>query len=123
MAPPCSGPRSPGLPKGLYPTFLHTITAGLVSLYSPFLEAVLEFYQIQLIHLHANSILILSIFAYLCEAYLGVYPSMSLFKSFYALRSSAPLEQSGCVSFRIVDGRGESASPCRGTGTSPSRRW
>ena len=31
----------------------------------------------------------------------------ALFQSFYALRNSAKLEQTGCVSFRIVDGMGE----------------
>ena len=50
-------------PQGFYPIFLHAITAGLVPPYSPFLEAVLEFYKIQLLHLHPNSVLILSIFA------------------------------------------------------------
>ena len=55
-------------------------------------------------HLHPNSILILAIFAYLCEAYLGVMPSVAFFRSFYALRNTAPGERSGCVSFRITDG-------------------
>ena len=95
------------LPKGFFPIFVHTIYAGLVPPYSPFLEAILEFYQIHLLHLHPNSILILSIFAYLCEAYLGVQPSVALFRSFYALRSSAKLERTGCVSFRIADGMGD----------------
>ena len=44
---------------GFFPIFLHTLFAGLVPPYSPFREAVLEFYQI---HLHPNAILILSIF-------------------------------------------------------------
>ena len=53
--------------EGYYPIFLHTLYAGLVPPFSPFLMAVLETYQIQLLHLHPNSILILSIFTYLCE--------------------------------------------------------
>ena len=67
------------LAAGLYPIFLQTIFAGLVPPFSPFLEEVLAFYQIQLLHLHPNSILILAIFAYLCEAYLGVMPSVAFF--------------------------------------------
>ena len=56
------------LAAGLYPILFQTIFAGLVPPFSPFLEEVLAFYQIQLLHLHPNSILILAIFAYLCEA-------------------------------------------------------
>ena len=74
--------------------------------FSPFLEAVLAFYQIQLLHLHPNSVLILAVFAYLCEAYLGLEPTVGLFRCFYALRNTAKIERSGCVSFRIMDGMG-----------------
>jgi Putative gypsy type transposon len=94
------------LAAGWYPIFVHTLFAGLVPPFSPFLAEVLSFYQIQLLHLHPNSILILAIFAYLCEAYLGVMPSVAFFRSFYALRNTAPGERSGCVSFRIADGMG-----------------
>ena len=93
-------------PRGFFPIFQHCVSAGLVPPFSPFLEAVLAFYQIQLLHLHPNSVLILAIFAYLCEAYLGVEPTVELFRCFYALRSTAKNERSGCVSFRIVDGMG-----------------
>ena len=89
--------------EGYYPIFLHCLYAGLVPPFSPFLLAILEAYQIQLLHLHPNSILILSIFAYLCEAYIGIRPSVQLFRHFYSLRSSAPGEQTRCVSFRISD--------------------
>ena len=95
------------LPAGFFPIFLHTLFAGLVPPYSPFLEAVLEFYQIHLLHLHPNAVLVLSIFAYLCEAYLGVQPSVALFRSFYALRNTAKAERTGCVSFRFADGMGD----------------
>ena len=94
------------LAAGWYPVFVHTLFAGLVPPFSSFMVEVLDFYQIQLLHLHPNSILTLAIFAYLCEAYLGVMPSVAFFRNFYALRSSAPTERSGCVSFRIADGMG-----------------
>ena len=73
------------LAEGFYTIFLHTLYAGLVPPFSDFLLAILETYQIHLLHLHANSILILSIFAYLCEAYIGIRPSVELFRNFYAL--------------------------------------
>ena len=60
-----------------------------------FRSAILDTYQIQLLHLHPNSILILSIFAYLCEAYIGVRPSVDLFRSIYALRLTAHNERTG----------------------------
>ena len=86
-----------------YPIFMHTLFAGLVPPFSDFFLAVLERYQIQVLHLHPNSILVLAIFAYLCEAYIGIPPSVDLFRSFYALRFTANKERSGCVSFRITD--------------------
>ena len=61
-------------------------------------------YQICILHLHPNSILTLAIFAYFCEAYMGIRPSVALFRSFYALRFTANGESSGCLSFRITDG-------------------
>ena len=99
------------LGEGYYPIFLHTLFAGLVPPFSDFLEAILETYQIQLLHLHPNSILIFSIFAYLCEAYVGICPSMELFHSFYALRNTAPNEVARCVSFRIADARSRNYIP------------
>ena len=87
-----------------YPIFMHTLYAGLVPPFSDFFLAVLECYQIQVLHLHPNSILILAIFAYLCEAYIGIPPSVDLFRSFYALRFTANKERAGCVSFCITDG-------------------
>ena len=56
-------PAGSRLPEGYYPIFLHTLYAGLVPPFSEFLLGILEVYQIQLLHLHPNSILILSIFA------------------------------------------------------------
>ena len=92
---------------GYYPIFLHTLYAGLVPPFSSFLMGILEAYRIQLLHLHPNSILILAIFAYLCEAYVGIHPSVDLFRSFYALRNTAPNEELGCVSFRIAPAMSE----------------
>ena len=67
------------LAEGFYPIFLHTLYAGRVPPFSDFLLAILEVYQIQLLHLHPNSILILAIFAYFCETYIGIHPSVALF--------------------------------------------
>ena len=100
-------PSGSRLAEGFYPVFIHTLYAGLVPPFSEFLLAILEVYQIQLLHLHPNSILILAIFAYFCEAYVGIRPSVALFRSFYSLRSTARGERLGCVSFRIAAARSE----------------
>ena len=89
--------------SGLYPFFVHFFFAGLVPPFSSFMEEILACYQICILHLHPNSILTLAIFAYFCEAYLGVMPSVALFRSFYALWFTASGESSGCLSFRITD--------------------
>ena len=60
-------PSGSRLAEGFYRIFLHTLYAGLVPPFSDFLLAILEVYQIQLLHLHPNSILILAIFAHFCE--------------------------------------------------------
>ena len=90
--------------SGLYPCSVHFFFTGLVPPFSPFMEEILACYQICILHLHPNAILTLAIFAYLCEAYVGVAPSVAFFQSFYALRSTALGETSGCMSFRIADG-------------------
>ena len=93
------------LPVGMYPVFLHALCAGLVPPFSEFLVAILNFYQIRLLHLHPNSILTLSIFAFFCEAYIGIRPSVGLFRCFYSLRNTAPGEILDCVSFRLAAAR------------------
>ena len=90
--------------SGLYPFFVNFFFAGLVPPFSPFMEEILACYQICILHLHPNAILTLAIFAYFCEAYLGMAPSVVFFRSFYALRSMVPGESSDCMSFRIADG-------------------
>ena len=70
--------------------------------FSPFLLAVLEHYQVQLLHFRPSSIAQLSIFVYTCEAWLGVKPSVELLRHVYNLRLVAPGQCSGCVSLQEV---------------------
>ena len=44
-------------------------TAGLIPPFSEFFMAVLEAYGLHMLHLHPNAMVILSLFAYVCEAY------------------------------------------------------
>ena len=50
-----------------------------------FLRGLLFFWRIQLHHLTPTSILYISIFVHLCEAFLRIYPHFDLFKSLFFL--------------------------------------
>ncbi|KAK1677822.1 hypothetical protein QYE76_038670 [Lolium multiflorum] len=81
--------RVSDLPDTAYPLLLHCITAGLVSV----------------LHLHPNSITIHAIFAFWCEAFVGISPSIAFFRSYYSLHLTDPRESSGCLSFIPVPGQ------------------
>jgi hypothetical protein len=51
---------------------------GLALAISPFFRSILNFYNLNLTHLNPNSILQISIFVHLCEAYLRILPHFDL---------------------------------------------
>jgi hypothetical protein len=53
---------------------------------SPFFRGLLDFYHLNLTHLNPNSILQVSVFVHLCEAYLGILPHFGLWKYLYHCR-------------------------------------
>ena len=53
----------------------------------PFLRGLIEYYAISLCNLGPNSILHVSVFIHLCEAYLGILPHFDLFCHFFCLKS------------------------------------
>jgi hypothetical protein len=59
---------------------------GLALPISPFFRGLLDFYHLNLTHLNPNSILQVSIFVHLCEAYLGILPHFGLWKYLYHCR-------------------------------------
>ncbi|KAE8819707.1 hypothetical protein D1007_02367 [Hordeum vulgare] len=85
--------------KAVYLFFLHSIFAGLVPPFSSFFIAILNHYGIQALHLQPNSILLLSVFAFYCESFIGVRPSVSLFHHFLSLRLHGGAHLSACISF------------------------
>jgi hypothetical protein len=54
-------------------------------------------YSVVLAHLHPNALLTLAIFQYLCEAFMGVRPSVALFRVFF----EACLDAGGAISFHL----------------------
>jgi hypothetical protein len=59
---------------------------GLALPISPFFRGLLDFYRLNLTHLNPNSILQVSVFVHLCEAFLGVLPHFGLWKYLYHCR-------------------------------------
>jgi hypothetical protein len=92
------------LPAMVQPFFLFSVFASLVPPFSPFLLAILETYRIQAIHLHPKSVALLAVFAYACEAWIGIKPSVAYFRHLFSLRSSGLNQSSGCVSFITIIG-------------------
>ena len=79
--------------------FADALWAGLVPPFSAFFNAVLSHYQIHMMHLGPESITLLAVFAFVCEAMVGIPPSVALVRHFFSLRLSDPTQCSGCVSF------------------------
>nr|CAE01727.2 OSJNBb0050O03.17 [Oryza sativa Japonica Group] len=70
--------------------FLPFAMAGLVPPFSSFFMDVLEFYDLQMAHLTPNAVMTLAIFAHLCEMFIGVRPSLQLFRWFFTVQSVSP---------------------------------
>lgn len=69
----------------------------------PFLTLVLEHFGVELVNLVPNSILILSVFVYLCEAYLGIPADLDLFQYFYGMTRLTGV--AGSCSLKLHDGK------------------
>jgi hypothetical protein len=63
--------------------------AGLVSPLSSSFLTQLEYYSLQLQHLSPNSLALVAIFIHLCEMFVGVQPSMWLFRRFFVLKAAS----------------------------------
>jgi hypothetical protein len=63
--------------------------AGLVPPLSSFFLTLMEYYGLQLQHLSPNSIALVAIFVHLCKMYVGVRPSVRLFRRFFMLKAAS----------------------------------
>ena len=82
--------------------FADALWVGLVPSFSAFFNVVLSHYQIHMMHLGPQSITLLAVFAFVCEAMVGIPPSIALLRHFFSLRLTDPSQCSGCVSFQAV---------------------
>ena len=78
--------RVPTLGSGEIVLFVSFIRAGLCLPASAFLHRFLNYFGISLNHLTPNVVLYLSVFVHLCETFLGISPSLSLFRYFFRLK-------------------------------------
>ena len=70
--------------------FADALWAGLVPPFSAFFNVVLSHYQIRMMHLGPKSIILLDVFAFVCEAMIGIPPSVALLRHFFSLHMSDP---------------------------------
>lgn len=84
--------------------FLTFLAAGMLLLFSAFFLAVLEDFGIHPLHLAPNSIVLLAIFAHLCEMFVGVMSSVALFGHYFVLRTLGWNKVAGSCSFCLRDG-------------------
>ena len=78
--------RVPAPGPGEIILFVSFIRAGLCLPASTFLHQFFSYFGVSLNHLTLNAVLYLSIFVHLCETFLGIPPSLSLFCYFFHLK-------------------------------------
>ena len=78
--------RVPALGPDEIILFVSFIRAGLCLPASAFLHQFLSYFEISLNHLAPNVVLDLSVFVHLCETFLRIPPSLSLFHYFFRLK-------------------------------------
>ena len=103
--------------------FFSFILAGLMPPFSDFFLATLRFFNIHLAHLVSNSIIQLATFAHLCEQFIGVVPSVTLFRVFYSLRPASTQHVVGSCSFRLRESGHYIPMPMKGKWDSWTRHW
>jgi hypothetical protein len=74
-----------------------------------FLHGLLQYYQIELVHLNPNSILHITVFVHLCEAFLGIPPNFPLFRNYFFLKY-----QPSASNRKVIRGVGLQTRPLSG---------
>jgi hypothetical protein len=82
----CRGVTVPIEDTHEFVVYIPFLIRGLALPIPPFFRGLLDFYNLNLTHLNPNSILQISIFVHLCEAYLGILPHFGLWKYLYHCR-------------------------------------
>ncbi|KAE8780402.1 hypothetical protein D1007_46483 [Hordeum vulgare] len=85
------------------PLHFQSILSRVLPPFSSFLNAVLSHYQIHALHLDPRSLVLLSASAFLCEAFVGLTPSVALPRHLFSLDLISEVQCSGCASLRTVE--------------------
>ncbi|KAE8797063.1 hypothetical protein D1007_27849 [Hordeum vulgare] len=85
------------------PHHIHALLSGVLLPFSSLLIAVLSHYQIHALHLDHSSLVLISAFVFLCEAFVGVTPSVALLRHFLSLALVSEEQCSGCWSLKMAD--------------------
>ena len=94
--------------------FLPHALRGLSFPVSDFFRGLLHHWGVQVYHLTPNSILQISIFVHLCEAFLGIEPHFDLFLYFFRLKphpNDSNIDVVGVLGCSFVRGRSPNTSP------------
>ena len=89
--------RVPAPGPGEIVLFVSFVRAGLCLPASAFLHQFLGYFGVSLNHLTPNAVLHLSVFVHLCEAFLGIPPSLSLFRFFFRLKPQPHREETSAL--------------------------
>lgn len=81
---------------------IHPLLFGVLPPFSSFLAAVLSHYQIHTRHPDPSSLVLLSAFAFLCVAFVGVTPSVALLHHFFYFELVSVEQCSGCASLKTI---------------------
>ncbi|KAE8774988.1 hypothetical protein D1007_52545 [Hordeum vulgare] len=85
------------------PLHIHALLSGILPPFSSFLITVLLHYQIHMLHPDPSSLVLLSAFAFLREAIVGITPSVALLCHVFSLELVSEEQCSGCASLKAAD--------------------
>ncbi|KAE8806112.1 hypothetical protein D1007_17714 [Hordeum vulgare] len=71
--------------------------------FSSFLIAVLSHYKIHALHLDPRSFILLSAFVFLCEAFVGITPSVALLRHLFSLELVSKQQCSRWALLKLAD--------------------
>ncbi|KAE8812641.1 hypothetical protein D1007_10342 [Hordeum vulgare] len=91
----CGGSRVPTVPAAPRSTLEQSEVVNL--------EGLDKVRLIHALHLDPHSLVLVSAFAFLCEAFVSITPSVALLRHFFSLELISEVQCSGCVSLRTAE--------------------
>ena len=97
--------RCPGgrVDDGKIPIYACFLKIGLVPPFSDFFAEVMKAYGFYLVQIHPNALLVLAAFVHFFERFVGVMPSVALFRHYFTPRVDKKPRIVGGITFRLRD--------------------